>query len=118
MAGQEVRGGCHCGNVRFTARGDFTAAMSCNCSICQKRGHWLAFVPASDFVLETDPAALADYQFNHRRIHHLFCTNCGVGSFGRGSAPDGSAMVAVNVRCIDDINLSTVAVTPYDGRNA
>jgi len=111
-------GGCHCGRVRFTARGAFGAAISCNCSICGKRGHWLAFVPAGDFALEQGDDSLSDYQFNHRRIHHLFCATCGVGSFGRGTAPDGSAMVAVNVRCLDDVDLTAVTVTPYDGRSA
>jgi hypothetical protein len=118
MAEREIwSGGCHCGDVRFTARGAFDAAISCNCSICRKRGHWLAFVPASDFDLESGAEAVSDYQFNHRRIHHFFCSRCGVGSFGRGTAPDGSAMVAVNVRCLDNIDLSTVTVTPFDGRS-
>ncbi|BCP54337.1 aldehyde-activating protein [Kaistia sp. 32K] len=118
MAASETRGGgCHCGRVRFTVRGDFGTAMSCNCSICQKRGHWLAFVPAADFTLESGADDLTDYQFNRFRIHHLFCSHCGVGSFGRGVGPDGAEMVAVNVRCLDDMDLSTVTVTAFDGRS-
>jgi hypothetical protein len=110
-------GGCHCGRVRFSARGDFSAAMACNCSICQKRGHWLAFVPAADFELQSGGDALVDYQFNTHKIHHPFCPTCGVGAFGHATGPDGSPMMAVNIRCLDDMDLTTVRVTHFDGRS-
>ncbi len=110
-------GGCHCGKVRFEARGDFTAAMSCNCSICEKRGHWLAFVPESVFAITAGEDNLSDYLFNRHVIHHLFCRDCGIEAFARASAPDGTPMVAVNVRCIDGVDLAKVTVTAYDGRS-
>ncbi|MBZ9937599.1 GFA family protein [Mesorhizobium sp. BR1-1-16] len=109
-------GGCHCGKVRFEAHGDFTSAISCNCSICQKRGHWLAFVPASNFSVTAGEDNLTDYQFNRHIIHHLFCQDCGIEAFARAKGPDGSNMVAVNVRCIDGIDLASVTVNAYDGR--
>ena len=112
----EVAGGCHCGKVRFEARGDFTSAISCNCSICQKRGHWLAFVPESAFAITAGADHLIDYQFNRHIIHHLFCETCGIEAFARAEAPDGTPMAAINVRCIDGIDLSTVTVSPFDGR--
>jgi hypothetical protein len=110
-------GGCHCGRVRFSARGDFSAAMACNCSICQKRGHWLAFVPAADFELQSGGDALVDYQFNTHKIHHPFCPTCGIGAFGHATGLDGSPMMAVNIRCLDDMDLTTVRVTHFDGRS-
>lgn len=114
---QTKAGGCHCGRVRFSARGDFSAAMACNCSICQKRGHWLAFVPAADFELQSGGETLVDYLFNTMKIHHPFCPTCGIGAFGHATAPDGSAMMAVNIRCLDDIDLTGVHVTHFDGRS-
>jgi hypothetical protein len=42
---------------------------------------------------------------------------CGIESFARGKLPDGSDMVAVNVRCLDDINIAALTLTPYDGRS-
>ena len=110
-------GGCHCGAVRFEATGDFSRAISCNCSICEKRGHWLAFVPAGDFSLMTGAGELTDYQFNRHIIHHLFCRTCGIQAFSGAVAPDGRDTVAVNVRCIDGIDLASVTVSPYDGRS-
>ena len=61
--------------------------MSCNCSICQKRGALLTFVPAAQFKLLSGEDELTDYQFNKKIVHHLFCSHCGVGSFARGNGP-------------------------------
>ena len=37
-------GGCHCGQVRYEVTTDLAAVVSCNCSICTKRGLLLNFV--------------------------------------------------------------------------
>lgn len=50
-------------------------------------------------------------------IHHLFCSTCGVRSFGRGTGPDGKKMVAVNVRCVDDLDVKPLDVQWYDGKS-
>jgi hypothetical protein len=92
-------------------------AIQCNCSICAKRGWLLAFTPAGSFRLTTGEDMLTDYQFNKKIIHHLFCKACGTASFARGVAPDGSESVAINVRCLDDVDLATVTVMPYDGKH-
>jgi hypothetical protein len=118
MAEQKTwAGGCHCGKVRFELETDLATVVSCNCSICQKKGHLLTFVPAPGFALRSGEAELTDYQFNTHTIHHLFCRTCGVQSFSRGTAPDGTDMVAVNVRCLDGIDLAALTVTPFDGRS-
>jgi len=114
---QTHQGGCHCGAVRFEARAAFDQALACNCSICQKRGHILAFVPASDFNLISGDGVLTDYQFGKKQIHHLFCAKCGVGAFGRGTAPDGTKMCAINVRCIDGIDVAALKIVPFDGKS-
>jgi hypothetical protein len=59
---------------------------------------------------------LADYQFNKKLIHHQFCHECGVESFARGTAPGAGEMVAVNVRCLDGVDLGALALTPFDGK--
>ncbi len=110
-------GGCHCGRVRYEVDADLSRVMSCNCSICRKRGALLAFVPAARFKLESGADALTDYQFNKKVVHHLFCAGCGVGSFGRGTGPDGAEMVAINVRCLDDVDLDGLTVVPFDGKS-
>lgn len=111
-------GGCHCGKVRFEVKADLSGnIISCNCSICSKSGTLLAFAPAEQLKLLSGEDALADYQFNKKVIHHLFCSTCGVRSFGRGKGPDGKEMVAINVRCLDGVDPASLKITPFDGKN-
>lgn len=111
-------GGCHCKAVRYEVDMEITGGMECNCSICSKRGWLLAFVPTTAFRLISGEDMLTDYQFNKKMIHHLFCKVCGTASFGRGSDGSGNEMIAINLRCIDDLDLSTVPVTKYDGKHS
>lgn len=110
-------GGCHCGAVRFTVNLALDQAVSCNCSICSKRGTLLAFAPAGAFTLVSGSESLSDYQFAKKVIHHLFCKTCGVSSFARGIAPDGTDTVAINLRCLDDIDLAALPVIQFDGKS-
>ena len=110
-------GGCHCGRVRYEVKTALETVISCNCSICQKTGMILTFVPAQDFTLVSGESELTDYQFNKKVIHHLFCSNCGVRSYGRGMGPGGREMVAINVRCLDNIDLASITPMPFDGKS-
>ena len=111
-------GGCHCGEVRFEVTADITSVVSCNCSICQKRGALWVFVAPESFALRAGLEDLKDYQFGKKTIHHLFCPQCGVGAFSRGTSPkSGQAMVAINVRCLDDVDVAALAPQPFDGRS-
>jgi hypothetical protein len=110
-------GGCHCGAVQYRVATRLERAMACNCSICSKTGTVLTFVPAARFELVRGQDALADYQFGKKRIHHLFCSRCGIRSFARGTGPDGREMVAVNVRCLEGADMGAVKVEPFDGRS-
>jgi hypothetical protein len=110
-------GGCHCGRVRYEVTTDPSQAIACNCSKCARHGLWLTFVPAEEFKLQSGDDALADYQFNKHVVHHLFCRTCGVESFARGRTPDGRDMVAVNVRCLDGLDIATLTPKPFDGRS-
>jgi hypothetical protein len=109
-------GGCHCGQIRYETTTDLAGVVSCNCSICTKRGALWTFVKPQQFALRSGEADLADYQFNKKVIHHLFCPVCGIESFARGSGPDGSETVAVNVRCLDEVDITTLSPAPFDGR--
>jgi hypothetical protein len=109
-------GGCHCGKVRFEVTTDLARVTECNCSICAKKGYLLTFVPADRFKLLSGDGELSDYQFNKKSVHHLFCRICGIQSFGRGKGPGGQEMRAVNVRCLDDVDLSALTITQFDGK--
>ncbi len=110
-------GGCHCGAVRYRVELALGEAITCNCSICSKTGTMLAFAPAAKLELLSGENALTDYQFGKKRIHHLFCSVCGIRSFARGVGRDGSPVVAINVRCLDGVDPGAVPVSPFDGRS-
>jgi hypothetical protein len=110
-------GGCHCGRVRFNVEIDLSNPITCNCSYCTKRGSILAFTPVENFTLERGEQDLSEYRFNTKTIQHLFCANCGMESFARGSMPDGKKMVAVNVRCLDGVDIGALHPHMHDGRS-
>ncbi len=110
-------GGCHCGAVRYSVNLKLEGAVTCNCSICSKTGTLLAFAPMDQFHLLSGSDVLTDYQFGKHRIHHLFCSRCGVRSFSRGKGPDGAEMAAVNVRCLDAVDLGSIPTRSYDGKS-
>jgi hypothetical protein len=115
---KKYTGGCHCGKVRYETSTDLEKpVMACNCSICSKKAGLLTFVKADSFTLLSGNDALTDYQFNKHRIHHLFCATCGVQSFARGTGPDGVEMVAINARCLDDVDSSALKVNNIDGKS-
>lgn len=114
---EKHQGSCHCGRVRYEVNLDLSQpVVACNCSMCGRSGTLLAFVPASEFTLLSGDDALQDYQFNTKVIHHLFCTSCGIKPFARGQMPDGSPTAAINVRCLDDVDLESLTVQTFDGK--
>ena len=110
-------GGCHCGQVRYDVTADLGSVAACNCSICVKRGALWTFVSVESFALRAGAEDLVDYQFAKKVIHHLFCRHCGVASFSRGLSPSGKEMVAINVRCLDGIDVATLQPAPVDGKS-
>jgi hypothetical protein len=108
-------GSCHCGNVSFEVEGSLTAAMSCNCSMCRRKGWLMWFVPRESMHL-TRQEGVSTYLFNKHVVRHHFCSRCGIQPYGEAPAPDGKPMAAINVRCLDDVEPESVPVTHYDGR--
>ncbi len=109
-------GSCHCGAVAFTVAAEPPAeAISCNCSHCRRKGLLLSFVAEAAFTLERGKDALRSYWFNKHEIEHLFCNTCGTQAFARGQMPDGSAVRAINLRCVPAIDLETLSIKQVDG---
>ena len=110
-------GSCHCGAVTYTVDAPLDKAIECNCSICSRKGYLLSFVPREQLQVQTGEDAMTTYKFNTHRISHQFCATCGCAPFGLGSAPDGTETAAINLRCIQDLDLASVKITPYDGKD-
>lgn len=110
-----IRGSCHCGKIAYRLDAEPTEAIECNCSICRKKGSLLAAFMPDRFHLETSRDDISVYTFNKHVIRHQFCKTCGCAPFAEGTGPDGAAMVAVNLRCADNVDLSTIKITQFDG---
>lgn len=111
------KGSCHCGRIAFEVEGDIKGVIDCNCSICQRKGSLLWFVPRDELHLLTPEDAASTYTFNKHVIKHHFCPVCGMHPYGEGAHPDGSVMAAINIRCIEGIDLDAFPVEHYDGRS-
>jgi hypothetical protein len=110
-----MTGSCHCGRVRFRVTADLTGVTECNCSICIKKGFLHLIVAPERFELISGEDDLTTYRFNTKTAEHTFCKVCGVhGFYVPRSDPD---KIDVNVRCLDGIDLSSISVDPFDGRN-
>jgi hypothetical protein len=108
-------GACHCGRVRFRVRGDLSKVSLCNCSMCTKKGIIHLLVEPSEFELISGADELSSYRFNTGVAEHTFCRHCGIHSiYTPRSDPD---KVSVNVRCLDDVDLSTLKPRFFDGKN-
>lgn len=109
------RGSCHCGRVTFDVRAKLDHVVECNCSMCRRVGALWHGASESDLHILTGEADLVLYQFKTMTAKHYFCRHCGVHPFTRPRL-DPNRWV-VNVRCIDGLDLSTIAVRSFDGEN-
>ena len=82
-----------------------------------RSGTLLVFVPAESFKVEQGEEVLTDYQFNRNIIHHLFCSTCGIKSFARGVGKVGKPTAAINVRCLEGVDVSTIPIMQFDGKS-
>jgi len=111
------KGSCHCGRTAFEVEGELAGVMDCNCSICSRKGSLLWFVPRDKLRLLTPEANLATYTFNKHVIRHRFCPTCGIHPFGKGADPAGNRVAAINVRCLEGVELASLPVKHFDGRS-
>jgi hypothetical protein len=110
-------GSCHCGSVAFEVEGTLEKAVSCNCSICRRKGSLLWFVPRAQLRLTTPEKNASTYTFNRHLIKHRFCPNCGMHPYAEGMDTNGTRTAAINIRCLEGIDLASVRVTEFDGRS-
>lgn len=102
------QGSCHCRWVRFTMHAQVTAALECNCSYCRRLG-----VAEGDVAVVAGGKHLSLYQFGTRTAQHYFCRRCGIAPLTRPRL-DPSRW-AVNLRCLEDLDLSSLTLRCFDG---
>jgi hypothetical protein len=111
------RGSCHCGRIAFEVEAEIDKLIECNCSICQRRGSLLFFVPREKLRLETPEEDLSTYTFHRHVIKHHFCSVCGCAPFGAGADPSGAQKAAINARCLEGVDLDAFGRIKFDGRS-
>ena len=74
-------GGCHCGAVRYSARGEVKHSGVCHCETCRRTTGalttaWVAF-SSDELTVEGEPASY----FSSEGIERQFCAKCGTSLF-------------------------------------
>ena len=112
------QGSCHCGATRYELEADpVTEVIECNCSHCQRKGLLLSFHPQTQLRIHSGEAKLTQYFFNKHVVQHMFCPVCGCEPFAYGQEPEGYAVAAINVRCLENIDLDELKRQPFDGKS-
>lgn len=125
---------CHCGATKIEAKGLPAEIKECNCTYCHRTGAvWGYYAPEDLKVTASD--ADRDYAPSGMNHHH-FCGKCGGNT--HGFSPDWASMyendgslkpgmspgvperqlAAINLRMVDDLDLTTLTVIKVDGRNS
>ena len=117
MPSTRYSGSCHGGQVAFEVEGEIDSGMSCNCSICSRKGSLLWVVPRDQLKLKTPEDAAATNTLNKHVIKHPFCPTCGNHPNGEGLDPKRNAMAPENLRSIEALDLGTDKVHENNGRD-
>ena len=110
-------GSCHCGKIAFEVEGELKNALACNCSMCQRKGVLMWFVPADQVKLLTPRENLSTYLFNKHVIKHHFCNVCGIHPFGEAVDKEGKPTYAINIRCLENIDPLAIPSQVYNGKD-
>ena len=109
------RGSCHCGKVTFEFSNPIKGALECNCSICRRKGALWHVADNEHFTLLSGKDDLLVYRFGTKVAKHFSCKHCGISTFSNPRlAP---SMWAVNLRCVDDIDVDALRRQQFDGAN-
>ncbi|KAK3985102.1 Mss4-like protein [Cladorrhinum sp. PSN332] len=112
---QKYRGSCHCGAFIFELEiPEIQSVMTCNCSICTKRGHiWV--MPGVQPTIIKDEGTMVDYSFGSKKMAHRFCGKCGIAVLGVSDNYPPPMNVGVNARTLQNLDFYSLERTSYDG---
>ena len=118
------QGSCHCGRIRFEVDADIDHVRACDCSVCIRRGALNYRVARDRLRLLVPWAHLTLYQWGSKTAKDYFCPVCGILPFRRPSDPTSQELRegvepfdgwAVNVRCLEGLELETIPVKKIHG---
>ena len=112
MTSSAMRGGCHCGAVRFEAElaDGFNTVRRCTCSLCRRRGAVAVSAKLGGVTIRLGADKLSSYRFNTGAAEHFFCSICGIYTHHqRRSNPNE---YGVNVACLDGVSPFDFAEVP------
>ena len=113
----ELKGGCHCGNVRIavglTRDAEAYRPRACDCDFCLKHGAAYISDPAGTLRIEIrDAQQIARYRQGSGTAECLLCGSCGV-LVAVTYETDGRAFATVNYRAIEGARFGEpVTVSP------
>lgn len=117
MTKKTYSGTCQCRAIRFEVDLDLQAGTSrCNCTVCTKLAWWGAIARPADFRLLAGEEVLGSYTKHPEIGQARFCARCGVRTHGHGTLEVlGGDFVSINLRVLDDVDLTGVKVDYLDG---
>ena len=102
---RQLRGSCHCGNIRFVFATDKTDAelpiRECQCWFCRQHGRISTSDPDAEMQITiTEPDNVNKYRFGHRTADFYICRTCGMIPVVTSDI-DGTTVGLVDVRMIE-----------------
>jgi hypothetical protein len=94
----DVSGGCHCGGVRYRAKGVKSQVTECHCSQCRKQsGHRFASTGTKTSDMEIEGADKITWYQASPEGDRGFCSICGSTLFWKRTGEDYSAILAGSI---------------------
>ena len=118
------QGSCHCGFIKFAVTAVIDHVRQCNCSICTKRGSLNFRVNNNQLQIKTPLTDLSLYQWGTKTAKDYFCPTCGIMPFRKPSALTSAEIAAgkepfdgwaINVRCIEGLDLGRLPIVHING---
>ena len=118
------QGSCHCGRTRFEVDADIDHVRACDCSVCIRRGALNHRVVRDRLRLLVPWTHLTLYHWGSKTAKDWYCP---VGGIWPGRRPSDTTPQelgegveqfrgwAVNVRCLEDLDMETVPVRKSHG---
>lgn len=104
---------CHCGAIRLEVDAELAGLEECNCSTCARHGFLFWKVPVEAVRLVSQKCSFSSYHWRDADGGTEFCPTCGTAMMRTGYRD----RIAINARCIEGIDIFTLKVRRYDGRN-